>query len=90
MHWKEMINAVVDFPIPGIRFRDMMPLLADVDARRQALDELCVCAKTFEPDVVVGIESRGFMLGLPIADRLGLSFVPAKSGVPCFLKAETF
>ena len=70
------IRAVPDFPQPGILFRDITPLLANADGFRLALDwltERCEGA-----DAVVGIESRGFILGAPAAQRLRVPFVPIR------------
>ena len=70
------IRAIPDFPEPGILFRDITPLLAEPDAFARALDwltEYCDGA-----DAVVGIESRGFILGAPIAQRLNRPFVPIR------------
>ena len=69
----QYIRAIPDFPEPGILFRDITPLLAEPAAFGQALDwltEQCDGA-----DAVVGIESRGFILGAPIAQRLNRPFV---------------
>ena len=69
----QYIRAIPDFPEPGILFRDITPLLAEPVAFSQALDwltEQCDGA-----DAVVGIESRGFILGAPIAQRLNRPFV---------------
>ena len=72
----QYIRAVPDFPEPGILFRDITPLLAEPSAFTQALDwvtEHCLGA-----DAIVGIESRGFIIGAPIAQRLNLPFVPIR------------
>ena len=72
----QYIRAIPDFPEPGILFRDITPLLAEPEAFSQALDwltEHCEGA-----DAVVGIESRGFILGAPIAQRLSCPFVPIR------------
>ena len=72
----QYIRAIPNFPIPGILFRDITPLLAEPTAFGSALDwltEQCDGA-----DVLVGIESRGFILGAPVAQRLRLPFVPIR------------
>ncbi len=72
----QYIRAVPDFPQPGILFRDITPLLAEPAAFARALDwfsERCADA-----DTIVGIESRGFILGAPIAQRLNLPFIPIR------------
>ena len=72
----QYIRAIPDFPEPGILFRDITPLLAEPHAFARALDwltEQCDGA-----DAIVGIESRGFILGAPIAHRLDRPFVPIR------------
>jgi adenine phosphoribosyltransferase len=75
---KSLIRDVPDFPQPGILFRDITPLLQNVAALRYAIDELSRLAATYRPDAIVGIESRGFVLGAPVAYKLGLPFVPVR------------
>ncbi len=72
------IRHVPDFPHAGILFHDITPLLGNADAFSAVIDRLCEDAKGQAPEVVVGIESRGFLFGGPIADRLGLPFVPVR------------
>lgn len=72
------IRTVPDFPKPGISFKDISPLLADPDARRHALDALAQPYSPDDIDVVVGIESRGFLFGMLLADRLDARFVMAR------------
>jgi len=75
---KHFIRDVPDFPQPGILFRDITPLLADAKAFRQAISDLADEANRRQPSAIVGIESRGFLFGGPVADRLGLPFVPVR------------
>lgn len=86
MDLKSYIRDVPDFPRPGILFRDITPLLADPAARRDALDEMAAYAADRHVDAIVAIESRGFLFGMPLADRLGLPFVPVRK--PGRLPAE--
>ncbi len=72
------IRDVPDFPRPGIVFKDIMPLLADGEALRAAVDELAEWAAPRRPDVVLGAEARGFILGAALAYRLGCGFVAAR------------
>ena len=72
----QYVRAVPDFPEPGILFRDITPLLAEPVAFARALDWLC--ERCDGSDAVVGVESRGFILGAPAAQRLGLPFVPIR------------
>ncbi len=72
----QYIRAVPDFPIEGILFRDITPLLGEPSAFEAAIawmSEQCAGA-----DAIVGIESRGFIFGAPVAQRLGLPFVPIR------------
>ncbi|MGE3798423.1 MAG: adenine phosphoribosyltransferase [Thermomicrobiales bacterium] len=73
---KSLIRDIPDFPTPGILFRDITPLLADAEAFQQATT---LMAKPYSKiDHVVCIESRGFILGAPIAFRLGAGLVPVR------------
>jgi adenine phosphoribosyltransferase len=72
------IRDVQDFPKPGIVFKDIMPLLADEEALRDTVDRLAAYAKPLEPDVILGAEARGFILGGALAYRLGCGFVAAR------------
>ena len=72
------IRDVPDFPTPGVLFRDITPLLHDPAAFADALDLMSLATAQFGADAIVGIESRGFLFGTPIAHRLGLPFVPVR------------
>ncbi len=75
---RSYIREIRDFPEPGILFRDITPLLANGPAFRQVLDWLEGLYRDARIDVVVGIESRGFIFAGPLADRLGCGFVPIR------------
>jgi adenine phosphoribosyltransferase len=75
---KALIRNVPDFPEPGILFRDITPLLGDAAALRQVVDWLATTYQDAALDAVVGVESRGFIFGAPLAERLGLGFVPVR------------
>ena len=75
---RDRVRAIPDFPRPGIVFRDITTVLADADAWRVTVDRLAELVRQWRPDVVVGIESRGFILGAALAYRLGLGFVPVR------------
>ena len=78
-HLKALIRDVPDFPKHGILFRDITTLLKDGRRFQEAIDHMVVLVKTLGPvDLVVGIESRGFVLGTPLALRLGTGFVPVR------------
>jgi adenine phosphoribosyltransferase len=72
------IRDVPNFPKPGIVFKDIMPLLADEDALRNTVDRLAAYAEPLRPDVILGAEARGFILGGALAYRLGCGFVAAR------------
>ncbi|MGH2587196.1 MAG: adenine phosphoribosyltransferase [Dehalococcoidia bacterium] len=72
------IRDVPDFPIPGVLFRDITPLLADAAAFRSVVDTFADHCRQDQVDVIVGIESRGFIFGTPLAYVLGVPFVPVR------------
>ncbi|MCE2392586.1 MAG: adenine phosphoribosyltransferase [Proteobacteria bacterium] len=72
------IREVPDFPRPGILFKDITPLLQDAAALQTAVDLLAEPFEGRAVDTVVGIESRGFILGAPLALALGAGFQPAR------------
>jgi adenine phosphoribosyltransferase len=72
------IRDIPDFPKPGIVFKDIMPLLADPEALRDAVEQLAAYARPREPDLVLGAEARGFILGGALAYELGCGFVAAR------------
>lgn len=74
MDFKQHIRGVPDFPKPGILFYDISPLLANPVAWRGAVAQVAETVKAYQPDVLVGIESRGFLLAAPLALELGLGF----------------
>jgi adenine phosphoribosyltransferase len=75
---KQFVREVPDFPEPGIGFKDISPLLLDPAALRQAIDSLAAWTAEREPDLVLGAEARGFILGAAIAKEAGCGFVPAR------------
>jgi adenine phosphoribosyltransferase len=72
------IRDIPDFPKPGIVFKDIMPLLADPEALREAVTQLAAFARPRTPDLVLGAEARGFILGGALAYELGCGFVAAR------------
>jgi adenine phosphoribosyltransferase len=83
---KSHIRDIPDFPVPGILFRDITPLLGDASAFRTTLDALAEAAQPLRAECIVGIESRGFIFGAPLAVRLAVPFVPVRK--PGKLPAE--
>ena len=75
---RQHIRDVPDFPKPGILFKDITPLLQKPDVFQRIIDSFVERYKDEKVDVVVGIESRGFLFGTPIAHQLGASFVPVR------------
>ena len=75
---KTRIRHVPDFPKAGILFYDITTLLRDPAGLREAIDSLAQPFADQRIDIVVGIESRGFIFGAPVADRLGAGFVPVR------------
>lgn len=72
------IRDISDFPKPGILFKDITPVLADAAALQTTLRLMTDWAKAQRPSMIVGIESRGFVFGTPLADRLGIGFAPVR------------
>jgi adenine phosphoribosyltransferase len=72
------IRAIPDFPKEGILFRDIMPLLQDAEALRYTVDRLAEFAQAKDAELIVGAESRGFILGAAMAYKLGIGFAPAR------------
>ena len=75
---RSRIRDVPDFPKRGIMFKDITPVLSDVNTLRASVKEMAAPFMNLGIDVVVGIESRGFIFGAPIADTLNCSFVPVR------------
>jgi adenine phosphoribosyltransferase len=74
MDLKDHIRAIPDFPKEGILFYDISTLLAHPDAWQVALGRLAKIVARYQPDILAGIESRGFLVAAPLASRLGLGF----------------
>jgi adenine phosphoribosyltransferase len=78
MDLKAHIRDIPDFPKPGILFRDITPLLGNPTAMQYTIDVFAEQVTEYRPDYIVGIESRGFMFGMPLAYKLGLGFAPVR------------
>jgi adenine phosphoribosyltransferase len=85
---KKKIRTVKDFPIKGILFRDITTLLKDPDAMRKAKEALLQITEEIKPDKIACIDSRGFIFGGIIADKMGIGFIPLRK--PGKLPAETY
>ena len=75
---KERIRDIPDFPKPGVVFKDITPLLADVEAFRATIDGVTSPFADREIDKVLGVEARGFIVAAPVAYRFGAGFVPVR------------
>lgn len=87
MDYKKYIASIMDFPKPGILFRDITPLMANGEVFKTACKEMSEFARSVGAEVVVGPESRGFIFGCPVATELGIGFVPVRK--PGKLPRET-
>src|SRR3546814_17028229 len=85
--WQTLIRDIPDFPKPGVVFKDITPLLADADVYSAAIDAMAEPWRGVALDAVLGIESRGFILGAALARALGTGFVPVRK--PGKLPART-
>ena len=72
------IRSIPDFPKPGILFRDINPMLRDPEAMHEVMRRLGTICEAVKPDLIVGIESRGFIVGTPLALERSLGFVPVR------------
>ena len=87
MNLKDYIASVQDFPIEGILFRDITPLMANGEAFQEACNRIRDFAQSKGATVIVGPESRGFIFGCPVAKDMGIGFIPVRK--PNKLPAET-
>lgn len=75
MNLKDHIRTIPDFPKPGILFYDVSPLLAHPAAWQETMTRLAAAVTPHKPDILAGIESRGFLVAAPLALKLGLGFI---------------
>jgi adenine phosphoribosyltransferase len=75
MDLKEYIRGIPDFPKPGILFYDISPLLRHEDAWQVAMGRMAKTVRAYQPDLLAGIESRGFLIAAPLALKLGCGFI---------------
>ena len=75
---RALVRDVPDFPKPGILFKDITPVLEDPKALREVVQKMAERVREAEADVIVGIESRGFLFGVPVALELDLPFALAR------------
>lgn len=74
----QLVRDIPNFPEPGIIFKDITPVLKHPQALREVVELMTEHARSLKPDVIAGIESRGFVFGLPIAINLGFGFIPVR------------
>jgi len=84
---RALVRDVPDFPKPGILFRDLTPLMRDPAGWQEVVRQLAAVCERLQPDLIVGIESRGFIVGTALATVTRLGFVPVRK--PGKLPAET-
>lgn len=89
---EEYVRSIPDFPEPGVIFRDVTSILQDADGLNLAIDSMQSYLKDMDLDVIVGLESRGFMFGVPLAYNLHKAFVPVrkKGKLPCETISQTY
>jgi adenine phosphoribosyltransferase len=89
---KEHIRDIPDFPKPGVVFKDITPLLADVDAFRFTVDAIADHFAGSEVHKVVGVEARGFIVAAPVAYRFGAGLVPVRKAgkLPHEIESEEY
>lgn len=89
---KSLIRDVPDFPKKGILFRDITTLIKDPEGLKLTIDTLYEIFKDEKIDYVAGIESRGFIFGMPLAYKLGCGFIPVRkpNKLPCEVISEEY
>jgi len=75
---RRLVRDVPDFPKPGILFRDLTPLMRDPDGWQEVIRQLGSLCDRLQPELIVGIESRGFIVGTALATAMRLGFVPVR------------
>ena len=78
MNLKDYIANVPNFPIEGIQFKDITPLIGDGKAFQHATNLFIAFTKEIDADIIVGPDARGFIFGCPVATQLGIGFVPVR------------
>ena len=89
---KQHIREIADFPKPGILFRDITPLLGNPRVLRYSIDLLADGVAEYQADYIAGIESRGFMFGMPLAYKMGIGFAPVRKPgkLPAAVHADSY
>lgn len=84
------IREVPDFPKPGINFKDITPVFEDPALSAEVLEELTNQVKFMKPDAIVGIESRGFLFGFALAQKLNVPFILVRKAGKLPYKKHSF
>lgn len=89
---KDKIRDVVDFPKPGIVFKDITTALKDAETLKKMVDFLCRTFENEKIDYIIGLESRGFIFGMPVAYNLNAGFIPVRkpNKLPAAKLSETY
>ncbi|MGF1568910.1 MAG: adenine phosphoribosyltransferase [Nodosilinea sp.] len=92
MDLKAHIRDIPDFPKPGILFRDITPLLGNPASLQYSIDRFAEAVVDHRPDYIVGIESRGFIFGMPLAYKMGVGFAPVRKPgkLPAAIHSATY
>ena len=85
---EKYVRTISDYPIPGVEFRDITPLLQDKDLFAEVIKKMTKPWESYEIDAILSIEARGFIMAGAIANNLGTAFVPLRK--PDKLPGETF
>ena len=83
MDLRQYIRDIPDFPVEGILFRDITPLMQEPEAFRYVIDRMAEHYEGQGVDVILGNEARGFLIGAPLAYKLGKPFVPSARRANC-------
>jgi adenine phosphoribosyltransferase len=75
---RQLVREIPDFPKPGILFRDLTPLMRDPEGWQEVMRQLAGVCERLQPDLIVGIESRGFIVGTALATVVEVGFVPVR------------
>lgn len=78
MNWTNLIREIPDFPVPGVLFRDVLPVMADPAAWQEVLDALQSSVSGLGATTILAPEARGFLIAAPLADRLGVGLLPVR------------
>lgn len=78
MGWTQLIRVIPNFPVPGVLFRDILPVMADPAGFQDCLGTLEAMVRRLNPNVLMAPEARGFLLAAPLADRLKTGVVPVR------------